>query len=91
MNNFDNKDSDSGLSYKEKRRKAASIKRHKDQMSVTIFGIIIYSIVLILIVVFSYMGFKKGIGKLQEKRAIEAEEKRLAEEEEKAAAEEAVI
>jgi len=78
-------DNSEKLSYKQKRRKKAKAKRQKDQMSVTIFGIIIYSIVLILVVVFSYVGFKSGISKLKEHREIVEEEKRLAEEAEQKA------
>lgn len=57
--------------FKEKRRRKARDKRHKDQMSVTIFGIIIYSFVLIAIVVGSYMGFKTLFSNLEQKRAAE--------------------
>lgn len=77
------------LSYKENRRNKAREKRHKDQMSVTIFGIIIYSIVLIGVVVLSYVGFKSAINNLKEKQAIiqEEEERAAKEAEEKAKAE----
>lgn len=77
------------LTYKEKRREEAKEKRHKDQMSVTIFGIVIYSIVLIGIVVLSYVGFKTAINSYKERQAIQLEEERLAKEaEEKAIKEE---
>jgi len=69
------------LSYREKRRNKAKLQRQKDQLSVTIFGIIIYSIVLIVVVVLAYMGFKSGITKLKERQAIAAaEEERQAKE-----------
>lgn len=72
---------------KVKRRRKIKEKRKKDQMSVTIFGVVVYSVVLILVVVFSYVGFKSGISKLRENRAI-AEEARRLEEEAKAKEEE---
>ena len=56
------------LTYKEKRRQKAKEKRQKDQMSVTIFGLIVYSIALIGVVVLSYVGFKSVINNLKEKR-----------------------
>lgn len=77
------------LSYKEKRRNKAREKRQKDQMSVTLFGIVIYSVVLICIVVLSYVGFKTAIVKHKEKEAIIQEElKKAKEAEEQAALEE---
>lgn len=75
------------LTYKEKRRMKAREKRHKDQMSVTIFGIVIYSIVLIAIVVLAYVGFKSGINKYREKQAIALEAQKQAEKDAKAAEE----
>lgn len=55
-------------SFKDKRRRKAKDKRHKDQMSVTIFGIVIYSLVLIMIVVGSYIGFKSLFANLEQKK-----------------------
>lgn len=60
--------------YKEKRRNSAKEKRRKDQLSVTIFGIIVYSVVLIGVVVLAYVGFKTFINKSKERQAIIAEE-----------------
>ena len=73
------------LTYKEKRRQKAKEKRQKDQMSVTIFGLIVYSIALIGVVVLSYVGFKSVINNLKEKQAVveEAEKKALEEEDKK--------
>lgn len=79
---------DNKPSYKEKRRNKAREKRHKDQMSVTIVGLIIYSIVLIGIVVLSYVGFKSVIIHNKEKQAVLQEEQRKAEEAEKQVLEE---
>ena len=62
------------LTYKEKRRQKAKEKRQKDQMSVTIFGLIVYSIALIGVVVLSYVGFKSVINNLKEKQAVVSEE-----------------
>lgn len=86
MENNENKlPEDQKLTYKEKRRQKAKLKRQKDQLSVTIFGIIIYSVVLILIVVLAYMGFKSGITKMKERQAIAMEEERKAKEAEEKA------
>lgn len=74
---------------KKKRKKVSKEKKRKDQMSVTIFGIVIYSIVLILVVVLAYVGFKSGITKLRENKAIAEEERRLEEEAKKKELEEA--
>jgi len=90
-------DSEKNLTYKEKRRNKAKERRHKDEMSVTVVGIVIYSVVLIFVVVFAYMGFKTMITSYREKQAIlleeeqkaAAEAKRLEEEEQKKAEEEA--
>lgn len=73
--------------YKEKRRNKAREKRKKDQMSVTIFGIVVYSIVLIGIVVLSYVGFKSAIINKKERLQIAAEEAKNAKEAEKKALE----
>lgn len=87
--NITDHDENKKLTYKEKRRNRAREKRQKDQMSVTIFGIIIYSIVLIGVVVLSYIGFKSAINKGKEKQlAIALEEQKKAEEEKKALEEE---
>ena len=69
--------------YRDKRREKAREKRHKDQMSVTVFGLIIYSIALIGVVVLAYVGFKSAINKAKERQQIAAEEdlKKKAEEE----------
>lgn len=76
-------------SYIDERRNLAKEKRHKDMVSVTVFGIILYSIVLIGFVVGSYVGFKNYIEKKQEKQAILLEEEKQKEEAEKKEAEEA--
>lgn len=78
---------DSGMSTKEKMREEAKDKRHRDQMSVTIFGIFVYSIVLIAVVVGSYVGFRSAIVNYKEKQAKRIE-KQLREEEEAKALEE---
>lgn len=75
--------------YEDERRNIAKEKRRKDMMSVTVFGIILYSIVLIGFVVGSYVGFKSYIEKKQEKQAILLEEQRQKEEAERKEAEEA--
>ena len=76
------KDSDNqNPSYKEKRRSKAKEKRHKDEMSVTVFGIIIYSMVLIFVVLIAYMGFKTAITNYRTKQAILLEEEQKAKEE----------
>ena len=81
-------DESKNLTYKEKRRNKAREKRQKDQMSVTIFGIIVYSIVLIGIVVLSYVGFKSAIIKGKERKLAIMQEEKLKEEEAKKALEE---
>lgn len=83
-----NNDSDYDSPYLHERRVEAREKRHKDQVSVTVFGIILYSIVLIGVVVGSYIGFKSLIEKRQEKQAIIQEEQRQREEAERKAIEE---
>lgn len=76
------------LTFKEKRRNMAKAKRHKDEMSVTLVGIIIYSIALIGVVVLAYVGFKSAIVKGREKQALRLEEERALKEAEEKALEE---
>ena len=96
------KSDDETMTYKEKRRKIAKEKRQKDEMRVTIAGIVIYSIALIGVVILSYVGFKSFIiNKQQERQAIKIEEElrqkealeeqKKAEEEQKKAEEEAAL
>lgn len=80
--------SSENLSYKEKRRIKAKEKRQKDQMSVTIFGLILYSVILIAVVVLSYIGFKSGINNYREQKAQVIEEEKRQKEAEKKALEE---
>lgn len=84
LNDYPGDYPDSDLTYKESKRNEAKEKRHKDQMSVTIFGIFVYSIVLIAIVVSSYVGFKSIIVNYKDKQAKRIEKERLEEAEARA-------
>ena len=44
--------------FKEKRKNHAAIKRHKDEFSVTLIGMIIYGVILIAIMAGTYLGIK---------------------------------
>ena len=54
-------------------------KRKKDQFSVTIIGIIVYSVILIFVMAGTYLGIKKAFKNYEAKKAVEAVEETVEE------------